>query len=278
MVDQSADVAKQVENVVEGTGKLVSPNLMAELAQSGQKYTPDAVQMITKNADGKLMWLETGSSSAGLEHIMKHADDLAAKGVDVDNISAFIKNDLLTQNPIKTGSNAKGLYADYIYNDQTFRLAYGTNGYIVSLYPVKQGGYMYKVIKISEGDLDRFITVENETRNQLEVFDYSASTVPTLEDAFILEEGKQYNLKLELYGDVLAEGQEHKYGRIVKISIVDTEKIGKYEFYIVETDIGTMYIPKNLKSDVVYNGSKRGIFNFTRIDIIQVDDMIHPEY
>lgn len=137
MVDQSADVAKQVENVVEGTGKLVSPNLMAELAQSGQKYTPDAVQMITKNADGKLMWLETGSSSAGLEHIMKHSDDLAAKGVDVDNISAFIKNDLLTQNPIKTGSNAKGLYADYIYNDQTFRLAYGTNGYIVSLYPVK---------------------------------------------------------------------------------------------------------------------------------------------
>ena len=137
---------------------------------------------------------------------------------------------------------------------------------------------MYKIIKIGKGDLDRFITVENDTRNQFEVFDYSASTVSTLEDAFILEEGKQYNLKLELYGDVLAEGQAHKYGKVVKISIVDTEKIGKYDFYIVETDIGTMYIPKNSNSDVVYNGSKRGIFNFTRIGIIQVDDMIHPEY
>ena len=110
---------------------------MDELAKSGVKYNPDNVLMVTKNVDGKLLWLEKGSPSAGLEHILDHTDDLIAKGVNVDNIPVFIKNDLINQNAINIGRNAKGPYADYIYNNQTFRLAYGDNGYIVSLYPIK---------------------------------------------------------------------------------------------------------------------------------------------
>lgn len=123
--------------VAKGMGNLVDPKLMDELTKSGVKYNSADVLMVTKNADGKLLWLEKGNPKKGLEHILNHSDDLLAKGVDVNNIPAFIKNDLLTQAPINTGRNANGLFADFAYNNQKFRLAYGDNGFIVSLFPIK---------------------------------------------------------------------------------------------------------------------------------------------
>ena len=32
--------------------------------------------------------------------------------------------------------NAKGLFADYVFNGNSYRVAYGTNGFIVSFYPI----------------------------------------------------------------------------------------------------------------------------------------------
>ena len=135
--DEAAAAVKWVDEVIEGTSKFIDPKLMDELAASGVKYNPDAVQMVTKNQDGVLMWLETGSESAGLTHIMKHEADLLAKGVDVTDIPGFIKNDILSQVPTLVGRNAKGPYAEYLVNGQKFRLAYGDNGFIVSLFPIK---------------------------------------------------------------------------------------------------------------------------------------------
>ena len=45
-------------------------------------------------------------------------------------------NDVLKTTPLKMGSNSKGLFADYVFNGNTYRVAYGTNGYIVSFYPI----------------------------------------------------------------------------------------------------------------------------------------------
>lgn len=108
---------------------------MDELANSGVKCNLDEVVSVTKTADGKLLWLEQGNSSSGLTHILeRHADDFAAQGID--DIPQLI-NDVLETTHIKVGSNDKGLYADYILNGNTYRLAYGTNGYIVSFYPTR---------------------------------------------------------------------------------------------------------------------------------------------
>ncbi|MDF2871221.1 MAG: hypothetical protein K0R05_2796 [Anaerocolumna sp.] len=118
----------------EGSGKLKPQGLIDELANSGVKYNPDDVVSIIKNSDGKLMWLENGNSKAGLQHILeRHADDFASQGVN--NIPSLLE-DVLSTNPIKTGSNAKGLFADYSLNGNSYRVAYGTNGYIVSFYPI----------------------------------------------------------------------------------------------------------------------------------------------
>ena len=127
-----------VDEVVEGGGDVLNnlkpQNLMDELASSGVKYNPDEVIAVMKTADGNLLWLEQGNVKSGLTHILEgHAEDFASQGVD--NIQQLL-NDVLKNAPIKTGSNSKGLFADYVFNGNTYRVAYGTNGYIVSFYPI----------------------------------------------------------------------------------------------------------------------------------------------
>ncbi|ECB9828135.1 hypothetical protein FL859_03135 [Listeria monocytogenes] len=92
-------------------GAKLDKTLMKELAESGVKYNADDVVMITKTVDG-------------------HAVNFADKGIT--DIPSLL-NKVLNTTPIKTGSNAKGLYADYLINGS---VAYGTNGYIVSFYPI----------------------------------------------------------------------------------------------------------------------------------------------
>lgn len=112
----------------------LNSNLLDELASSGVKYNADDVVTVMKNSDGKLMWLENGNSKAGLTHILeRHADDFASQGVsDIPNL---LEN-VLSTSPVKTGSNAKGLFADYMLNGNSYRVAYGTNGFVVSFYPI----------------------------------------------------------------------------------------------------------------------------------------------
>lgn len=115
-------------------GALLDKKLMQELADSGVKYNADEVVMVTKNADGKLIWLEQGNSKSGLKHILdRHASNFADKGVT--DIPRFLQETMNTI-PVKSGKSSKGLFADYIMNENRYRVAYGTNGYIVSFYPM----------------------------------------------------------------------------------------------------------------------------------------------
>ena len=114
-------------------GNLRPQSLMNELAQSDVKYNPNDVVMVTKNHTGKLMWLENGNSSSGLQHILDgHATDLSAKGIS--NIPQALC-EMLQTSPIGIGNTTSGPYADYLYNGNQYRVPYGTNGYIVSFYP-----------------------------------------------------------------------------------------------------------------------------------------------
>lgn len=70
-----------------------------------------------------ISWLETGNSKAGLTHILeRHAGDFTSKGI----INKSSEN----------RGNAKGLFADYAFDGNSYRIAYGINGFIVSFYPI----------------------------------------------------------------------------------------------------------------------------------------------
>ena len=64
--------------------------LLDELTERGVKFNADEVVEIIKTREGKIIWLEKGTANAGLEHIMKHADQFASKGILQNDISNFI--------------------------------------------------------------------------------------------------------------------------------------------------------------------------------------------
>lgn len=130
---QAEENAKK-ENVTEGgSGALLDNKLMSELAESGVKYNVDDVIMVTKTADGKLVWLEKGSDSAGLKHIINnHATNFADRGIT--DIPKFLE-ETLKSTPTRMGSSSKGMFAEYIINGKEYTVAYGNNGFIVSFYP-----------------------------------------------------------------------------------------------------------------------------------------------
>jgi len=92
--------------------------------------------MVTRTPDGKLLWLETGNNSVGLNHIVnRHSADFARKGIPTNNIPSFLRG-ILQSAPINSGTTPSGPFADYMVNGNVFRVAYGTNGFIVSFYPI----------------------------------------------------------------------------------------------------------------------------------------------
>ena len=131
------NVGTQNDTYFVATGENVDlkpQKLIDELMNSGEKCNLDEVIVVTKTTDGTLLWLEQGNSKTGLTHIQdRHLEDFASQGVD--DIPQLI-NEILKTEPIKKGQNQKGLYADYALNGNTYRLSYGTNGYIVSFYPI----------------------------------------------------------------------------------------------------------------------------------------------
>ena len=131
---ESSEVRGGGAGVFKETSSLKPQKLLDELAESGVKYNLNDVIAVTKTVDGKLVWLEKGNEQSGLKHIVNsHAINFSDR--EITDIPAFL-NRVVSTNPIKTGSNAKGLFAEYVVNGNKYRVAYGTNGYIVSFYPV----------------------------------------------------------------------------------------------------------------------------------------------
>lgn len=65
--------------------------LVDELTNSGAKCTPENIVGITKDTDGRIIWLETGTATAGLHHIIdEHGSQFQDKGISNDEIPNYI--------------------------------------------------------------------------------------------------------------------------------------------------------------------------------------------
>lgn len=89
--------------------------------------------------------LEKGNDLAGLKHILnKHADDFHNKhnvcnGNIVGHIEYFISNGNIEYSRITKLGNRDGIEKLYLYKGQYYLLTgIGTNGFIVSAYPIKE--------------------------------------------------------------------------------------------------------------------------------------------
>jgi len=60
-----------VSSVILNEGKLLDNTLIAELKATGTKVTEADLKLIVKDFDNKILFLEEGSSSSGLQHIIE---------------------------------------------------------------------------------------------------------------------------------------------------------------------------------------------------------------
>ena len=248
----------------------LNSSLLKELAHSNVKYNPDDVVTVIKNSDGKLIWLEKGNSKKGLIHILeRHADDFASQGVD--NIPKLLEN-VLSSKPINTGSNAKGLFADYMFKGNKYRVAYGTNGFVVSIQLINlRRIFMYRVISIDTDEMTKIVKIKNLKTGTIDIC-FDDSELVSDKNFNFMKVGNEYDCKIKLFGNVVSNVQENA----VLCMIANTGIIvGSKKMAIVLIENDAYYIPEK-KLNKILNTDKF-YFKYTRKDLIAVNNIIHAD-
>ena len=124
---------------------LTKDDMLKLLIGAKVKFNADDVVFVTKDKSDQLIWLEKGNDNAGLKHILnKHTDDFFAKhNVSKENIVSYIKeivaNGNIEYSRLTKRGNREGIEKLYSHNDKYYLLTgTGTNGFIVSAYPIKE--------------------------------------------------------------------------------------------------------------------------------------------
>ena len=113
--------------------------LIDEVIANGEKISPDKVVMITKDPSGKIVWLEEGNASSGLEHIIEqHGREFNGKGIANEDIPDYVLEAVYQGNIVGTQGkkNPRTVY-EFTYNGEKQRIAVqvSKNGYIVGANP-----------------------------------------------------------------------------------------------------------------------------------------------
>jgi len=113
--------------------------LIAELQLAGIKHTPEKIVRIAKTRDNKIVFLEEGNASCGLEHILAKAAQFAKQGIEFSEIpevviAAVCEGDIVGYQGIK--DKPRAIY-QFTFKGETKYLAVSVsdNGYIVGANP-----------------------------------------------------------------------------------------------------------------------------------------------
>jgi len=122
---------------------MIDEGLIEELEEKHMKFSREDMLFITRDSTGQIIWLESGNSSAGLEHIYKrHTNDFESKiSVRKEDIPEYLHRVVtygsVVENKTVTRHGRKGYSRKYRYNGRDYILTgIGLNGFLVSAYPV----------------------------------------------------------------------------------------------------------------------------------------------
>jgi hypothetical protein len=118
------------------TPKPSRDELIDELARQGVKHTPEDIVAIGRDPGGRIVFLEKGSPSAGLEHILLKKSQFAHRGVGEDQLADYVLT-AVTKGKVVNMQRTRPIY-EFQCNGATHRLAVtvGDNGFIVGANPV----------------------------------------------------------------------------------------------------------------------------------------------
>ncbi|AHK21643.1 hypothetical protein BF17_22040 [Yersinia similis] len=114
---------------------LATKSLLKEMTAQGIKYSPENIVSVARDSSGKIIFLETGSPTAGLQHIIKeHGSQFSQLGVSEAQIPSVVMK-AVTQGKVVgyQGSGTGRPIYETIINGQKYNIAVtvGSNGYIV---------------------------------------------------------------------------------------------------------------------------------------------------
>ncbi len=122
--------------------------LLQELQAQGIKHNPAEIIRIARTADGNIVFLEKGTTKAGLQHIIDaHADDFARRGISQEQIPDLVIAAITNGKVV--GSQGKGRKSgggrpiyEVTFNGEKHYIAVsvGSNGFIVGANPAKAPG------------------------------------------------------------------------------------------------------------------------------------------
>ncbi|MBC6471450.1 MAG: hypothetical protein GDA48_00225 [Hormoscilla sp. GM102CHS1] len=114
-------------------------SIIAELRQADIKHSPENILGIAKLPDGNIVFLESGDSESGLQHILQeHSDDFADRGISPDQIADVVMAAVTTGRLVGyQGRSRTRLIYELTFNGETQYIAVtiGSNGYIVGANP-----------------------------------------------------------------------------------------------------------------------------------------------
>lgn len=121
--------------------------ILKQIVNSGAKINIKDVVFSAKDKSGQLVWLEKGNKISGLEHIKsKHQFDFVSKhNIKASNLTTHLKRvvskgTIVSSQLVKLPNGRVGYEKVYSYRGKYYTLgAIGTNGYIVSMYPISGG-------------------------------------------------------------------------------------------------------------------------------------------
>jgi hypothetical protein len=139
LAQAKAEQAAANQAVKVGANGGVNPTLLNELTANGVKFTPENVIATARGPSGQVVFLETGNSRAGLQHIVgEHANDFANIGVsqaEIPNVvmQAVSQGKIVGYQGVGTG---RPIF-ETVINGQPRRLAItiSDNGFIVGANP-----------------------------------------------------------------------------------------------------------------------------------------------
>lgn len=130
---------------------------------------------------------------------------------------------------------------------------------------------MYELILVEDDEMTRIVKLRNlDTGTIEECFDDSA--VVSDEGFNFMKVGKRYECKIKLFGKVVEEAND----KSVLCTIVDRNiVIGTKNMIKITIGDDEYYLPQKKLAD--YLNEDTFIFNYSRKDLIQVNDVIHAD-
>ncbi len=144
--DSAADDIVKAGKAAKGSGAgkaaeglTISPSLLKEMSKNGVKFTPKNIIATARTPDGKIVFLETGNSRAGLQHVVEnHADDFANIGIQKAQIPKILMQAVSEGKVVghQGQGNGRVIY-ETVVNGQRQRIAISVadNGFIVGANP-----------------------------------------------------------------------------------------------------------------------------------------------